>query len=272
LLAHGLAVEAFRARGSDAGRIGITLNLSPAYAASDTPPDRTAAERMDGWYNRWFLDAVYRGAYPQDMTEYYAQQLGATLDVVQASDLKLISAPTDFLAINYYNPQRVTGGSGGPLPQINWLPARGAITAAGWEINPGALHDLLVRIRRDYGDVPILITENGAAFSDAIKDGEIDDPERIAYLYSHLVAVQRAIATGVPVKGYFTWSLLDNFEWNLGYSLRYGITYVDFASQRRTPKRSAAWYRDLIKQNMLAAPPDDVRALVDRHLQTLDRP
>jgi beta-glucosidase len=236
LLSHGWAVEALRGKPT-----GITLNLAPVR--SDDP---AAALRMDGYLNRWFLDPVFRGRYPEDMVQHYERRYGP-LDVVQDGDLKAISQRIDFLGVNYYFPQRVRPDpSRQPLELASVLPPP-PTTAMGWEVDPDGLHELLVRVRRDYGDVPIYITENGAAFEDGpVVNGTLEDPRRVDYLQSHVQALARAIADGVDVRRYFAWSMLDNFEWEHGYSKRFGLVYVDYSTQRRVPKRSALWYRDFI--------------------------
>ena len=238
LLSHGLAVPVLRAGTPDVP-VGITMNLSPVWAESDA--DRDAATRMDGHLNRWYLDPVLRGSYPPDMVVVY----GST-GFVQDGDLATISAPIDFLGVNYYSPARVRAGTELPL-RAERVPGPGTPTAMGWEVNAGGLHELLVRLRADYGEIPIHITENGAAYDDPPPSGgAVDDPERLDYLRTHLGAVARAIADGVDVRRYFAWSLLDNFEWEHGYAKRFGIVHVDFETQERTPKSSALWYRDFI--------------------------
>jgi len=210
---------------------------------SDDPP---AALRMDGYLNRWFLDPIFRGRYPEDMVEHYERRYGP-FDVVRDGDLDAISQKLDFLGVNYYMPQRVRSDpTRQPLEFASVLP-HPPTTAMGWEIDAEGLHELLVRVRRDYGDVPIYITENGAAFEDGpVVNGTLEDPRRVDYLQSHLGALARAVADGVDVRRYFAWSMLDNFEWEHGYSKRFGLVYVDYATQRRVPKRSALWYRDFI--------------------------
>jgi beta-glucosidase len=229
LVGHGLAVQALRAA-VPAARVGITLNLAPVY-----PLGSEEARTRDGNLNRWFLDPVLRGAYPADMWALYESACGP-LDYVDAGDAELIASPTDFLGVNYYMPMRVRTA---PRPPT---------TAMGWEVEPDALRKLLVRIRDDYGDVPISITENGAAYPDPpVSGGVVEDPERSDYLERHLEAVHAAIASGVDVRRYCVWSFLDNFEWDYGYAKRFGIVHVDYRTQRRTLKRSALRYRDHIK-------------------------
>jgi beta-glucosidase len=243
LLAHGVVVREFRKSGR-AGRIGITLDLTVAKPASSADADRAAAQRLDGHHNRWFLDAVLRGTYPADMVELYERQVGP-LDVVLPGDLEAIAQPIDFLGVNFYRPNLVTAAEHSPL-LLEEVPQHREQTAMGWPIVPEALTELLVRVKRDYGDLPLVITENGAAFDDVLAGDAVDDERRVAYLQEHIAAVDRARERGVDVRGYYVWSLLDNFEWEAGYDKRFGIVYVDYPTQRRIPKRSALWYRDLI--------------------------
>jgi beta-glucosidase len=245
LVSHGLAVDALRAHGGPDARVGITLNLAPVRPASDSPADAEAAMRMDGHMNRWFLDPLLRSRYPQDMLDFYEARLGALR--VEPGDAEVVARPLDFLGVNYYFPLRVQAdprrlplGVGSPPPTT-------PTTAMGWEVDANGLHELLLRLQRDYGPLPVYITENGAAYPDAAPDGGVvDDPERVAYLHSHLAALERARADGADVRRYYAWSLMDNFEWEHGYAMRFGLVHVDFATQRRTPKRSALWYRDRI--------------------------
>ncbi|MDP9293436.1 MAG: family 1 glycosylhydrolase, partial [Actinomycetota bacterium] len=246
LLSHGMAARALRAHGGPGTRVGITCNLAPVRAASESEADQAAASRMDGHLNRWFLDPVFRGAYPPDMVELYGRRYGWPLDAIAYGDLGLISAPVDFLGVNYYMPLRVREElSRAPLGLESVSP-RPPLTAMGWEVDADGLHEVLLRVRRDYGDVPVYITENGAAFDDEVTNGRVDDPDRVAYVRDHLAALRRAVADGVDVQRYYVWSLLDNFEWEHGYAKRFGIVRVDYATQRRIPKRSGLWYRDFI--------------------------
>jgi beta-glucosidase len=245
LLSHGLAVQALRASTPDVP-VGIALNLAPVRTASASAADRAAAERMDGHLNRWFLDPLLRGGYPGDMLEHYARRYG-TLDAIRAGDLEAIAAPLDFLGVNYYSPQRVRADPTRQPLELGHLAPPPPTTAMGWEVDPDGLHELLVRIRRDYGDFPIYITENGAAFEDGpVVNGTVEDPRRVHFLRAHLQALGRAVADGVDARRYFAWSLLDNFEWEHGYAKRFGLVYVDYSTQRRVPKRSGLWYRDFI--------------------------
>src|SRR5829696_5764994 len=219
--------------------VGITLNLHPQRPASDTQEDRTAARVADGYANRWFLDPVLRGSYPEDLVARYAEHYGPP-DSVLDGDLETIAQPIDFLGVNYYFPSRIAADPDavplGGRPE----PPRPPLTTMGWEQDATGLHEMLTRLRRDYGDVPIAITENGGAFPDGeIVDGRVEDADRVAYLEAHLAAVRQAIAEGVDVRRYFVWSFLDNFEWEQGYDPRFGIVRVDYDTQARTPKRSA---------------------------------
>jgi beta-glucosidase len=248
LLSHGLAVQALRSVASSA-RVALALDLYGVEPVSDAPADLEAAGRMDGWRNRWFLDGVLRGSYPADVLLEHERRWGEP-SWLRDGDLEVTSEPIDFLGVNFYT--RTVVGAGGldePLG-IRVAPPVLPVTAMGWEVVPEAMFDLLVRLRLDYGDVPIYITENGAAYDDPSPDGDarVADPERIDYVRGHVNAVARAREAGVDVRGYFVWSLMDNFEWAFGFSRRFGLLHVDFETQRRTRKESAHWYRDLITQ------------------------
>ncbi len=241
MLAHGLGVQALRA-GSSQSRIGPALNLTVVYPADDSPEAEAQAERVDGFENRLYLDPVLRGAYPEDTLDEITQ-ISPMVDQIHDGDLEVISTPIDVLAVQYYNPTYVDANG----ERVTRHPT----SEASWQqIHPDGLYDVLTRVTRDYGDIPLLITENGVPTPDAVTaDGTVDDPDRITFLRSHLAAAHRAIADGVPLEGYHVWSLLDNFEWAEGYSQRWGIVYVDFDDQRRIPKASAEWYRDVIRRN-----------------------
>ncbi|GAA3240756.1 GH1 family beta-glucosidase [Dactylosporangium siamense] len=249
LLGHGLAAEAIRRRDPSA-QVGITLNLAPVGPATADPADQAAADRMDGQLNRLFLDPVLRGAYPADVVELYRPV--SDFAFVQDGDLATIAAPLDFLGVNYYRPNLAAAEPPGadPVAAGLRLPPGVPVTAMDWPIQPDGLTELLLRLRREYGPVPLYITENGAAFHDYLDPaGRVEDPERIAYLDAHLRAAHTAIGEGVDLRGYFVWSFLDNFEWAEGYSKRFGLIYVEYGSQRRVPKASAGWYRDVIRAN-----------------------
>jgi len=239
LLSHGWATEAIRREVPDA-QVGIVHVLSHAYPLSPTPEGEAAAWRADGELNRWMLDPVFRGSYPTDLLE--RNELVAAF--VRDGDLATIGAPIDFLGVNYYRRMLVAAGPDGPRetsdPDLEH-------TGMGWEVYPEGLRRMLVRVATDYAPAAIYVTENGAAYDDVrVHDGRVHDPERTAYLQAHVGAVGRAIADGAPVKGYFVWSFLDNFEWAMGYAKRFGLVYVDYPTLERVPKDSFHWYRDLI--------------------------
>ena len=246
LLSHGLAVRAFRAAARPSATIGIALDFAPGVGKTASDADRGAARRWDAFRNRWFLDPVIRGEYPSDLVETLEASLGP-LELGRRDDLEAAAEPIDFLGVNYYSRAVVSDDpTDGPISVRHASPTL-PTTGMGWEVAPDALYDLLVRITREYAGIPILITENGAAYEDAAPtNGIVADPDRLAYLREHLAAVARAAEAGVDVRGYFAWSLLDNFEWEHGYDKRFGIVHVNYETQRRTPKQSAVWYRDLI--------------------------
>ncbi len=257
LLAHGLAVPVIRANAPGAD-VGIVLILTPPEPATASEADRDASRWFDGFFNRWYLDPLYRGAYPADaIADRVARGHlpDGELPFVQPGDLARIAVATDFLGVNYYSRAVVrsepAAEAGGPPRPIQVVPD-GPCTDMGWEVWPTGLHDLLLRVHREYRPGRIYITENGAAYTDPPDvDGRIVDTRRIAYLRAHLLAVHRALAAGVPVAGYFHWSLLDNFEWGHGYSQRFGLVDVDFTTQRRTPRASAHFYRDVARANAI---------------------
>ncbi|GAC1472533.1 MAG: GH1 family beta-glucosidase [Chloroflexota bacterium] len=241
LLSHGMALPVIRSRVPTA-RVGITLNLIPMYPASGSDIDMHAADIADGRQNRWFLDPIFRGSYPADMVDFFEQ----LMPYVQDGDLATISSTIDFLGINNYSRQIVRAGPDGSFPA--YLRAENAqFTDMDWEVYPEGLYDLLRRVHRDYSPGHLYITENGASFRDIrTHDGMVRDPERQSYIADHLESVHRAIKAGVPVDGYFCWSLLDNFEWAHGYWMRFGLIYIDYPTQERVPKDSYRWYRSFI--------------------------
>src|SRR5437762_381662 len=247
LLSHGWAVEALRRAAPDA-EVGIVLNLEHVDPASETPADLDAARQMDVMANRWFLDPLFLGEYPADLLERYAPP-------VRDGDLEAISTPIDFLGVNNYFRFVVRASSNGDGPHIVNDPDRQR-TDMGWEVYPEGLFQLLTRVSRDYAPPAIYVTENGAAFGDIRShDGGVHDLERTAYSESHVDAVRRAAGAGAPMKGYFVWSFLDNFEWSLGYAKRFGIVYVDYPTQERVPKDSFFRYRELIESSRPAQVP-----------------
>jgi beta-glucosidase len=254
LLAHGLGVAAVR-RQLPAAQLSLVLNLGAERPFSDAPADLDAARRIDGLINRLFLDPVFRGRYPADVLADTARL--CDWGFVRDGDLETISAPIDGLGINYYQPSLI-GAATAPAPadapspwpgcsDIEFHPVPAEVTDMGWPVDPTGLTEILVRVHREYGPVPLFVTENGAAYQDKVDpDGRVVDPERIAYLRGHLAATHKALRAGADVRGYFVWSLLDNFEWAEGYAKRFGIVHVDYPTQRRTLKESAHWYRRMI--------------------------
>lgn len=242
LLSHGAAVPAIRqlAPGVQAG---ITLDLVDIQPASDSPDDIAAAHREDGFKNRWFLDAIFKGRYPNDIVSH----LGGTLEGLDLAAIQRAAVPIDFLGVNYYSRNVITASPHG-LFNSQTVPMDGKPhTAMGWEVYPEGLRNVLVRVTREYAPPAIYVTENGAAYDDPLPaDGVVEDPLRQAYLAAHCQACAEAIAQGAPLRGYFAWSLMDNFEWAEGYRMRFGLVYVDFATLERIPKRSALFYRDWI--------------------------
>jgi len=234
LLSHGLAAQAIRSSCAQAA-VGIVLNLSPVSPATDSAADKLQASQEDGLLVRWYLDSLLRGHYPAEVLEF----LGTDAPRTNAEDAALIAQPLDFLGVNYYHPIVSTANQ----PYVT-AHTGAVVTDMGWEVAPGQFTDLLVSIGRDYDLPPVLITENGAAYRDKLVNGAVQDEDRRAYLEAHMGAVADAIERGVDVRGYFVWSLLDNFEWASGYSKRFGLYYVDYPTQARILKHSGLWYRD----------------------------
>lgn len=243
LLGHGLAVAAIRAH-ARAPSVSVVLDVKPIMAASGSDVDRGAARALDGVFNRFYLDAVLRGVYPEDVWAGF----GNAVPLVHPTDLPTIAAPLDTLGLNYYTRSVVRHEPAAPYPAAVEVPVVGATyTTMNTEVFPTGLHDMLVRLHREYSPPPVYIAENGAAFTDTLVDGRVADEARRAYLEEHLCAVSSARAAGVPVNGYFVWSFLDNFEWGHGCLQRFGIVHVDFATLERTPKDSARWYSELLR-------------------------
>ncbi len=243
LLSHGLAVPVIKANVPDA-RVGIALSLHPLEPASDSALDVAAATRHDGLRNRWFLDPLHGRGYPADIW----QALGQDAPQVQAGDLEAMAAPMDFLGINYYFPETVAHAPGqGLLSTRVVAPENVERTAFGWEVSPEGMVSLLSRVTRDYQPREIYLTENGSTYEDVVTpEGDINDVARCRYLVRHLAATRDIADRGIPVKGYFAWSLLDNFEWAEGYIRRFGLTHVDFETQQRRLKLSGKWYRGFL--------------------------
>lgn len=241
LLSHGKAVPLIRANVPDA-KVGIALSLHPVRPASDAAADRAAMLRHDGLRFRWFMDPLYGRGYPAGTLE----AVGSAAPVVLPGDMEAIATPTDFLGVNYYFPETIADDPGhGPLGARVLPPPDGAeTTAMGWEVAPQGLSELLARVHDEYRPGPIYITENGSCYEDVQgPDGAVRDDARVRYLQRHLVALGDAKRAGVPVEGYFAWSLVDNFEWAEGYLRRFGLVHVDYATQQRRLKDSGRWYR-----------------------------
>jgi beta-glucosidase len=236
LLSHGMALQAMRGLGITTA-MGIVLNLSPIYPASDDPQDVAKAKLDDGLILRLYMDALFKGFYPQDVIDH----LGADAPPVQPGDLATIAQPNDFLGVNYYT--RNFSSCGNPWDVAS---TGNTVTDMGWEVYPQGLTELLFRLHNDYQPKRLWVTENGAAFKDQLVNGEVDDTQRLAYIRDHIAATHDAIAQGVPVGAYFAWSLMDNFEWASGYAKRFGLVHVDFETQKRIFKNSALWYQNFL--------------------------
>lgn len=253
LLTHGLAVPVIRDAAPGA-QVGITLNLCPAVPASPSAADAEATRWFDGYFNRWYLDPLAGRGYPEDMVRDYRAEghlpAEGPLPWIQEGDLAAIAAPTDFLGINFYSRGILRSdkvAEADNLPRTIPEPPPSVCTDMGWEVFAPSLTGLLVRLRDDYGDQPLVITENGCAYATGPdQTGRVRDTLRVAYFHQHLAACHAAIAKGVPLVGYFAWSLLDNFEWAWGYDKRFGLVWVDFETQERVPKDSARWFAQVI--------------------------
>jgi beta-glucosidase len=246
LRAHAMGVDAYRAIGRN--QIGLVVNLEPKYAASQSDANTAAVRRADAYMNRHYLDPVFFGEYPPELAEMF----GRAWPHLSASDVRV---PFDFLGINYYTRALTQDDPSTPIERAKRIRnPRATYTETGWEVFPQGLTDVLLWVTERYGRMPLYVTENGAAFYDppVAENGRVDDPLRVSYLRSHLHAVLDAIDRGADVRGYCVWSLLDNFEWALGYSKRFGIVHVDYATQTRTLKESAKFYADVIRANALS--------------------
>ena len=244
MLSHGMALRALREVGCKAS-LGIVLNLSPIEPATDGAADKAKARLEDGRLVRWYMDPLFKGAYPADVLEH----LQADSPVVQPGDMDIIQTPMDFLGINYYS--RTVASAAAP-----WDVYKSGleVTDMDWEVYPQGLTALLLRLHQDYAVPPMFITENGGAFKDPLINGQVHDADRTRYLQSHIDAVHKAMAQGVNMGGYMVWSLMDNFEWASGYAKRFGIVHVDYATQKRTLKDSARWYQRFLGQQAAAHP------------------
>lgn len=237
LLSHGMVVKALR-HTHPTLTLGIVLNLSPIYPASDTAADMAKAKLDDGYIVRWYMDPLFKAQYPADVLA----DLGADAPQVLPGDMDTIAQALDFVGVNYYT--RNFSSSGNPW-DVKAHAKR--VTDMGWEVYPQGLTELLVRLHQDYSPKALWVTENGSAFKDNLQDGQVHDPERLEYLQEHIEACAAALSQGVPLKGYFAWSLLDNFEWASGYAKRFGLVYVDYATQQRVIKSSGQWYAHFLK-------------------------
>jgi beta-glucosidase len=243
---HGKAVQAYRAEGRH--EIGLVVNIEPKYPASDSAADVAATARAHAYMNRQYLDPALLGSYPDELREIF----GEAWPEWPAADMALIRQPLDFVGINYYT-RNVTrhDEAAWPLRAAMQPQKQATYTETGWEVFPQGLTDTLLWVKQRYGDIAQYVTENGAAFFDppVAENGRIDDPLRVDYLRKHIGAAADALRRGVDLRGYFAWSLLDNMEWSLGYSKRFGLVHVDFATQARTPKASARYYAQVIAEN-----------------------
>jgi beta-glucosidase len=242
LVSHGLALQALRAAGCQS-QLGMVLNLSPFHAATASAADMARTRLEDGLLLRWYMDALFKGQYPPDVLDH----VGADAPRIEVGDMQTITTPMDYLGVNYYTRAVVSAGT-------PWDNARSGLplTDMGWEIYPAGLTELLVRLHQDYPVPPLHIHENGGAFKDQLVQGKVHDADRTAYIAAHIAAVGDAMAQGVPMAGYMVWSLLDNFEWASGYAKRFGIVHVDYATQQRTLKDSAHWYRAFLQRQHAA--------------------
>lgn len=249
LLSHGLAVEAFRAARVPGAQVGIVLMIWPHHPASARPADVRAARVVDGAMNRMFLEPLFCGRYPDDMLARFGRRL--MRPPIRPGDMATISRAIDFLGVNTYTRLTHAANWRDLLSGARQVTPAGPTTAMGWEIYPQCINEAIAKVRA-YADLPLYITENGAAFDDVPGPaGTVDDRERVAYLRAHIAAAHRAIADGADLRGYFVWTLMDNFEWARGCAKRFGLLYTDYATQRRTWKRSAEFYREVIARNGL---------------------
>jgi beta-glucosidase len=273
-LAHGRAIGVLRSVLPATAQTSITLNLRPVRPLTESPADLDAARRIDALSNRIYLGPILGGDYPADLLADTAHLIDWEA-LVRDGDLAEISRPIDLLGINYYTPTLVSDGGGPAAPRNDghrasehspWPGSEhvafhvppGETTAMQWAVDASGLYDLLMRVARDHPGQPMMVTENGAAYDDYVSpEGAVNDPQRIEYLRGHLSAVHRALADGADVRGYFLWSLMDNFEWAYGYSKRFGAVYVDFSTQRRIPKQSALWYASVVRDNVLPDLPEE---------------
>ncbi len=251
-LAHGQAVRVLRAHCPEC-KVGAAFNMYPVYPATPTEADQMTAYRCDMFTNRLYVEPILKGEYPAELMA----ALGPAAPRIEPGDMRLMSAPLDFMGVNYYS-RMVVAHNPDSLDPLQMKPVRvetSEYTDLDWEIYPDGLHDLMLRVHNDYHPQAIYIMENGCAMPDILgADGQVHDPRRVAYLRDHFRALQKAITQGAPIKGYFAWTLMDNFEWSHGYNKRFGLIYVDYPTQRRIPKDSAHFYRETVKKNAVLEP------------------
>lgn len=245
LLSHGLAVPILRENAPQA-QVGIALNMGPSDPATDREADVEAARRDERTLTAWFLDPLFGRGYPEDLWAWFGDAVPRVLE----GDMETIAQPLDFIGLNYYTRHVVRHDPQGGHLQVAYerVPAV-EHTEMGWEVCPEGLYRMLHLLHQAYVVLAIYVTENGAAYLDRLENGRVHDPRRIAYLHAHFLQAHRAIEAGIPLRGYFVWSLMDNFEWAYGYSRRFGLYYVDYETLERVPKDSALWYRDIIAKN-----------------------
>jgi len=245
LLSQGKAIQVLRDINPNF-EVGTALNLSPVYPISSARKDQEAASRLDECWNRWYLDPLFKGEYPP----FAEKMINPTKE-----DMVVIHQPLDFLGVNYYHRLLVAHDPTEPLIGARLIPRSAFVTEMGWEIYPDGMYEILMRLKREYNDPVLYITENGAAFDDKVKrNGEIQDDDRVAFLRDHMVAAYRALKEGARLRGYLVWSIMDNFEWAEGYVKRFGLVHVDYRTLKRTPKKSAHWYKQLIADNGFTLP------------------
>ncbi|MGM0445581.1 MAG: GH1 family beta-glucosidase, partial [Bacillota bacterium] len=249
LLSHGMVVRTFKEEEID-GKVGITANLGEFQPASDDKEDLAAAWRQDNFINKIVLDPLFKASYPKELFEFLTKNVGDI--TIEDKDMSIISYPMDFLGINYYSRNIIAHAEEANILETKEVKNKdGQYTEMGWEVYPEGLYNVLDRVNTEYTDLPLYITENGAAFNDKLSEnGKINDRDRIDYLKGHLINANKAIQDGIPLKGYYLWSIMDNFEWGYGFSKRFGIIYVDYKdNQKRYLKESAKWYSEVINQN-----------------------
>lgn len=248
LLAHGYTVNAFKEMKMKS-KIGIVLNMPDIHSASNNMEDKMAARIKEGLINRWYTEPVFKGTYPNFICEFLKKK--GIFPEIQADDLKYIHTPVDFLGLNYYSRSVIKYSINDSVLEFDWAEVMSEKTDMGWEIYPEGLFNILKWLQNEYNNIPIYITENGAAFNDHLVNNKVNDIKRINFFQRHFIQANKAIQSGVNLKGFFVWSLLDNFEWNWGYSKRFGITYIDYKTQKRIIKESALWLKEIIRKNSL---------------------